>query len=100
MVFSQLYYGWNQHWEGLFLICLKDIKEIIVLKEAHGPVGNLQMDATNAPDDPLEQFWNQMFYFIYFTNFEHLLKFGKEKRFLDAVGEWPVLQETFKKRYG
>jgi hypothetical protein len=50
------------------------------------------MDSTNTSYYTLEKFWDQMFNFVYFTNFEDLLKFSQEQSFLDAVGEGPVLE--------
>ena len=51
MVLSEVDDDRNQHWESFVLISLKDIQEVVVLKEAHCSVGNLEMDSTDAFDD-------------------------------------------------
>lgn len=55
MVLSQIDYDRNKHWECLFLVSLKDIKEVVVFKETHGSVSNLQMDTSNALNNSLEK---------------------------------------------
>lgn len=97
MVFSQVYNDWNQHWECLLLIGLQNIEEVVILEEAHGSVCNLQMDATNALDDSLEQSRNEMFNLVNFTNFKNFLELGQEQSFLDAVGKRPKFEKSFEK---
>lgn len=53
------------------------------------------MDTANAFDNPLEEFVDQMFNFVHFADLKHFLEFSEEESFLDAVGEGPVLQQTF-----
>ena len=91
MVFSQVNDHWYQHRECLFLIGFKNIKEIVILEEAHGSVSNLEMDTSNALDDSLEEPWDQMIDLVDLTNLKDFLKFGQEEGLLDAVGKWPVL---------
>lgn len=95
VIFSQINDDWHQHWECLFLISLQDIEEVVVLKEAHGSISNLQVDTSNAFYNSLEKFWNQVLDFIHFADFKNLLQLGKEKSFFDTVGEWPEFEETF-----
>ena len=95
MVLSEVDDDRNQHWESFVLISLKDIQEVVVLKEAHGSISNLKMDTTDALDNPLEESWDQMFDLINLTDLKDFLKFGQEKSLLDAVGKWPVLQKSF-----
>ena len=94
MVFSKVNNNWNQHWECLFLVVLEYIKEVIILEEAHSSIGNLKMDTSYTLDYSFEKARNEMFNFVYLTDFEDLLKFCQEKCFLDAVGEWPVLKKS------
>ena len=55
MVLGQIDNDRYKHWEGFLFVCLQDIQEVVILEEAHGPICNLQMDASDAPDDPLEE---------------------------------------------
>lgn len=95
MVFCEVNNNWDKHWECLFLVCLQDVEEVIILEEAHCSVSYLQVDTTNASNDPLEKLWNEMLYLIYFTDFEYFLQFCQEESFLDTVCKWPKLQKTF-----
>ena len=54
VIVSQIDYNWYQHWESLIFIGLQDIKEVIVLEEAHGSISDLQVDTTDALDNALE----------------------------------------------
>jgi hypothetical protein len=94
MVVGEINNDGNEHWESFFFIRLQNIEEVIVFEEAHGSVGNLKMDASNALDYSFEKARNEMFNFVHLTDFEDLLKFCQEKCFLDAVGEWPVLKKS------
>tara|TARA_B110001450_G_scaffold252319_1_gene273898 strand:- start:259 stop:561 length:303 start_codon:yes stop_codon:yes gene_type:complete len=98
MVLSEVDDDRNQHWESFVLISLKDIQEVVVLKEAHCSVGNLEMDSTDAFDDSLEKLRDQGIDFVYFTNFQHFLQLGQKECFFDAIGERPVFQKTLKER--
>jgi hypothetical protein len=53
------------------------------------------VDTANTSYNSLEESANQAFNFVYFTNFKNFLEFSQEQSLLDAVGEWPVLQEAF-----
>jgi len=55
MVLGQIDNDRYKHWEGFLFVCLQDIQEVVILEEAHGPICNLQMNASNASDDPLEE---------------------------------------------
>ena len=54
MVLGKVHDDWHQHWEGLLLVGLKDVQEVVVLEEAHGSVGHLQLLAANTLDEKLE----------------------------------------------
>ena len=69
MVLSEVHDDRYQHGEGLLLIGLKDIQEVVVLEKAHGAVGYLEVDATNALDYAFEEFRNQWFNFLNFAYF-------------------------------
>ena len=98
VILSQVNDDWHKHWEGLLLIRLQDVEEVIVFEEAHGSVSDLQMDAANALYDSLEKLWNQMLNLVDLANLEDLLQLGQEERLLDTVGEGPKLEQTFQKR--
>ena len=92
MVVGQVYDYWYQHREGLLLVTLEDIQKVIVLKETHGSVCHLQVDATDAPDNALEELLHQVLDLVYLTDLKNFLKFSKEKRLLYAVRVRPVSQ--------
>ncbi len=73
MVIGEVYDYWNEHWEGLVLVGLQDIQEVVIFEEAHGSIGYLQMNTTNASNDSLEQSLNKMFNFIDFTDLKDFL---------------------------
>ena len=98
VILSQINDDWHKHWEGLFLVGLQDVEEVVIFEEAHGSVSDLQVDTANALYDSLEELRDQMLDFVDFTNFEDLLQLGQEQRLLDAVGEWPELEQAFQKR--
>jgi hypothetical protein len=100
VVFGEVNDDWHKHGEGLVLVSLQDIKEIVVLEEAHCSVGNLKVDTANAFDDSLEELVDHVANLLDFTHFEDLLQLGQEKSLLDAVGEGPVFEQTFEKRNG
>lgn len=58
VVISKIYDNGYQHGEGLVLVGLEDVEEVIILKEAHGSIGNLQVDASDTSDDSLEELWD------------------------------------------
>ena len=97
VVVSQVNNDWDQHWEGLVLVGLQNVEEIVIFKEAHSSVSHLQVNATNAPHDSLEESLNQVLNLVYFTDFKDFLQLSQEESFLDAVGEWPVSKESLKK---
>ena len=95
VILGQVNDDWHQHREGLLLISLKNIEEIVILKETHGSIGNLQVNATNTFYNPLKKTRNQWFDLVYLTNLEYLLQFSQEQGFLNTISEWPVPQQTF-----
>ena len=78
MVLGQVYDDRDKHRERLVLVRLQDVEEVIILKEAHSSVSYLQMDATNALDNSLEQLWNQVLNLVDFAYFEYFLKLCQE----------------------
>lgn len=99
VIFGQVDNDWYKHWESLLLVGLQDVEEVVIFEEAHGSVSDLQVDAANALDDPLEQLRNQMLNFVDLAHLEHLLQLRQEQRLLDAVGEGPELEQAFQERY-
>ena len=75
MVFSEVDDNWNEHWESLVLISLENIEEVVVLEEAHGSVGDLQVNTTDASNDSLEESWNQVLDLVNFADLQYFLKF-------------------------
>lgn len=55
VVVSKIYDNRDKHGESFVLIVLQDIQEVVVLKEAHGTISNLKMDASNASYDSLKK---------------------------------------------
>jgi hypothetical protein len=86
----------DEHWEGLILVGLQDVEEVVILKEAHGSVSNLQVDAANASDNSLEEFGYQVLNLVNFAYFKHFLQLGQEKSLFNTVCKWPVLEKTLK----
>lgn len=78
MVLGQVYDDRDKHRERLVLVGLQDVEEVIVLEEAHSSVSYLQMDATNALHNSLEQLWNQVLNLVDFAYFEYFLKLCQE----------------------
>jgi len=58
------------------------------------------MDTADAFHYPFKKFWNQVLDLIDFTHFQHFLKLGQEQGLLDAVGERPVLEQSFEQWNG
>lgn len=75
MVLSQINNNWDKHRESEFFVGFENVEEIIILKETHGSVRNLQVSSSNASDNSLEKFSDEMFNLIDFTDFQHFLKF-------------------------
>jgi len=98
VVLSEVYDYRNQHGEGLRLVGLEDVQEIVIFEEAHGAVSNLQVDTTDALYNALEQLRDQGFDLLDLADFEDLLQLSQEEGLLDAVSEGPVLEQTLKKR--
>lgn len=73
MVLSKVNNYGNQHWECFFFVGLKNVEEVVILKETHGSISNLKMDTTDALDDSLEKLGDQSIDLIDFTNLKNLL---------------------------
>lgn len=73
VIVSQVYNYRYEHWECFILIGFQNVKEVVILKEAHSSISNLQMNSSNTSDNSLKEFWDQMFNFIDFTNFKDFL---------------------------
>jgi hypothetical protein len=84
----------NQHGECLVSVCFEDRQEIVVLEEAHGSVGNLQVRSGDRFDQSLEQSWDQRLQSDHIANFKNFQKFCKEGSLLSAVGKRPVSQQA------
>lgn len=97
MVFSQVDNDWNQDREGLTLVMLQNTEEEIVLEEAHGSIGNLQVRTGNRLDESLEKLLNVRFQLGDVTNIQDLEQLLEEHSFLSEVSEWPVSQKSFNK---
>ena len=78
MVLGQVYDDRDKHRERLVLVRLQDVEEVIILKEAHSSVSNLQMNTTDTLDNSLEQLWNQVLNLVDFAYFEYFLKLCQE----------------------
>jgi len=100
MVLCEVDNNGYQHGEGLLLVSLEDIEEVVVLKEAHRAVSHLKMDTADALDDALEQPGYQVLDSVYLTNLQHLLQLSEEERLLHAVGKGPILKQSVEKRDG
>ena len=51
MVLGQVDDYRHEHGEGFVLVCLQDVKEVVILEEAHGTVSYLQVITTDALND-------------------------------------------------
>lgn len=98
MVVGKVHNNRNKHGEGLLLVALQDVQEIVVLEEAHSSVSNLQVDASNASHDSLEKAGNQVLDLVNFADFKNFLKFSEEKGLFDAVSIRPVSEQTVEER--
>lgn len=54
VVLSQVDNDGHQHRECLLLVGLQDVEEVVVLKVAHGTIGDLKVNTANTLNDPLE----------------------------------------------
>ena len=73
MVLSKVHNYRNQHWECFFFVGLKNVEEVVILKETHGSISDLKMDTTNALDDSLEKLSDQSIDLVNFTDLKNLL---------------------------
>ena len=48
MILSELNNDRYEDWEGLLFISLEDVKEVVILKEAHRAISYLQVVSANA----------------------------------------------------
>lgn len=98
MVLSEVDDDGNEQGESLLLISLENGQEVIVLEEAHGSVGHLQMGATDASHYPSEELSDERLDLVHLAHFEDLLELGEEQSLLHTVSEGPELKETFQQR--
>ena len=54
MVFGEIDNNWNKHWESLIFVSLKNVQKVIVFKETHCSISNLEMDTANTFNDSFE----------------------------------------------
>ena len=87
----------DEHWESDLLVSFEDVEEVVILKEAHSAVGNLQMDSTDALDNSFEQFGDERLDFLNLAHFKHFLQLGQEESLFNAIGEWPVLEKALER---
>ena len=73
MILSEVNDDWYKHGEGLVLVCLQDVKEVVILKEAHGTIGYLQVVATNWFHNTLEESRDEGLKFVDFAYLKYLL---------------------------
>lgn len=73
VIFSEVYDHRHKHGECAILVRLENVKEIVVLEEAHCPISYLKMNPSDTLDNALEKFWNQIFHLVDFAHFEYLL---------------------------
>ena len=92
MVLGKVHDNWNEHWEGFLFVRLQDVQEVVILKETHSSVGNLQVITTNALHNALEEALDQRRNLLDLANLEHLLEFGQEERLLYTIREGPILE--------
>ena len=43
MSFSKVADDWNKKWEGVGFVGFEDVKEVVIFKETHRPISNLQV---------------------------------------------------------
>lgn len=96
MVLRQVHDHWHQHGEGLFLVRLEDVEEVVILEEAHGAVTDLQVISADGLDNALEELWNEGLHFLHVADLEHLAQLCEEEGLLHGVGKGPVLEQTLK----
>ena len=46
--FGHMYDDGDEEREGVALVSLENVEEVVVFKEAHGPIGDLQVQSRNA----------------------------------------------------
>ena len=89
----------DEQGEGGVLLGLQDGQELVVLEEAHRPVGHLQLRAGNTLDQALEQLLDQGLQLGDFAHLEHLQHFGEEHDLLGRVAEGPVAQQSLHQQH-
>lgn len=88
---------WNQEGESEGLVVFQDGEEVIVLEEAHGSIGNLEVWTGDTLDESLEEFVDEIFQLIDFADLEDFKQLCEEHDFLVRVGEGPVSEQTLNK---
>lgn len=100
VVVSKVHNDRDKHGEGLIFIGFENVEEVVIFEEAHCSVCNLQVNSTNAPDDSLEELWDQVLYLVNFTHFQNFLQLSQEESLFDAVGKRPVFEKSLQKSNG
>jgi len=90
----------HKHWESFVFVSLENVQEVVIFKEAHRSVSNLEMDSTNALNNSLEELEDTWLNLVHFAHLQHFLELCQKECFFDAVGERPVFQKTLKERNG
>ncbi len=72
MLLSKMADHRHQHWEDLVLVRSQDRQEIIILKEAHSSISNLEMRASYASNQSFEESGDQGFQLEDVTDFQNL----------------------------
>ena len=98
VLISEFCYHRDKHGEGLVLVGLQNVQEVVVFEEAHCAVGYLQVDTADAAHNSLEEAGNEVFNFIDLAHLQHLLELCQEQSLFDAVSERPVSQKSFEQR--
>ena len=87
----------HENGEGLALIVFQDAQEKVVFEETHRAVGDLEMGARDALNQPLEQLVDVGLEFRDIADVEHLEQLLQELGLLSAVGEGPIFQQSIYK---
>lgn len=82
----------DKQWESVGLVSFQNIEEVVVLKEAHGPVCNLQVKSRDALDQSFKDPRDVWFKLPDFACFEYFNEFGDEHDFLGGISKWPIFE--------
>lgn len=73
VVLSEIDDDGDEHGESLLLVSLEDGKEVVILKEAHSSVSDLQVSSSNASHYSSEKRSDEGLNLVNLTDFKHLL---------------------------